>query len=134
MNTSLYILLIEDDADDVELLRDALNNNNVQHTMQVINNGGAASNFFKTNTVLPDIVVMDLNIPKVHGMDVLKEVRASSLYNDIPIIILTTSSSQEDRKKALDLGANDFLIKPTTSHGLYHVASVIVKAAAHTRK
>ncbi len=131
MNNSLYILLIEDDADDVELLRDALNNSNIQHTMQVINNGGAASVFLKTNTAFPDIIVMDLNIPKVHGMDVLREVRASSLYNNIPVIILTTSSSPEDRKKALELGANDFLIKPTTSQGLYEVASLIAKVTSH---
>ncbi len=131
MNTSLYILLIEDDADDVELLRDALNNSNVEHTMQVINNGGTASVFLKTNTQLPDVIVMDLNIPKVHGMDVLREVRASSPYNNVPVIILTTSSSPEDRKKALELGADEFLIKPTTSQGLYEVASLIARAASH---
>ncbi len=130
MNNSLYILLIEDDADDVELLRDALNNSDIEHTMQVINNGGTASVFLKTNTQLPDVIVMDLNIPKVHGMDVLREVRASAMYNNIPVIILTTSSSPEDRKKALELGANDFLIKPTTSHGLYEVASLIARAVS----
>lgn len=126
----MHILLIEDDADDVELLQDALANNNVAHTMRVINDGGKVSGYLAENSEIPDIIVMDLNLPKVHGKDILKEIKLNTKYNKVPVVILTTSSSPDDKKYTLGLGAKDYLIKPTTSKGLYDVTSVIAKIAA----
>jgi len=130
MNQTLHVLLIEDDADDVELLQEAFANNGVVHTMQVINDGGQVSGYLHANKNYPDVIVMDLNLPKVHGKEILKEIKSAPVYDKIPVIILTTSSSPEDRKYTLNLGANDYLIKPTTSKGLYNVVSVITKIAS----
>ena len=129
MNKKLHVLLIEDDADDVELLQDAFESNGVEHTMYVINDGGKVSGYLHDNKEYPDIIVMDLNLPKVHGKEILKEIRSTPVYDQIPVVILTTSSSPEDRKYTLGLGAKDYLIKPTTSKGLYNVVSVITKIA-----
>src|SRR4051812_7914911 len=105
MNKKMHILLIEDDADDVELLQDAFENNGVEHTMEVINDGGKVSGYLHTNNEFPDVIVMDLNLPKVHGKEILKEIKSTPKYDKVPVVILTTSSSPEDRKYTLGLGA-----------------------------
>ncbi len=129
MNSKLHVLLIEDDADDVELLQDAFMNNGIQHTMHVINDGGQVAGYLQVNKEYPDVIVMDLNLPKVHGKEILKEIKATPAYDKIPVVILTTSSSPEDKKYTLEMGASDYLIKPTTSKGLYNVVSVVTKIA-----
>jgi len=129
MSKKLHILLIEDDADDVELLQDTFANNGIDHTMHVINDGGQVSGYLRSNSHYPDIIVMDLNLPKVHGKEILKEIKSTAIYDKIPVVILTTSSSPEDRKYTLGLGAADYLIKPTTSKGLHSVVAVIMKVA-----
>ncbi len=129
MEKTLRILLIEDDADDVELLQDSLENNNIDYRMDVLSDGGAVSGYLKTMTEFPDIIVMDLNLPKVHGKEILKEIKSSMLYNQIPVVVLTTSSSAEDKNQSLSLGASACLIKPTTTKGLSEIVAVIVDAA-----
>ena len=131
MNQKLHVLLIEDDADDVELLQDAFVTKGIVHTMHVINDGGLVTSYLHANKEYPDIIVMDLNLPKVHGKEILKEIKSVPVYDKIPVVILTTSSSPEDKKYTLSLGADDYLIKPTTTIGLYNVVSVITKIAAH---
>ncbi len=130
MDKKLHVLLIEDDADDVELLQDAFANNGVEHVMHVINDGGLVTGYLQANKTYPDIIVMDLNLPKVHGREVLKEIKSAPVYDKIPVVILTTSSSPDDRKYTLDLGAADYIIKPTTSKGLYNAVSIITDIVA----
>jgi len=130
MAKTLHVLLIEDDADDVELLQDAFLHNKVDYVMDVINDGGEVSGHMRRMQKFPDIIVMDLNLPKVHGNEILRDLKASPVYKDIPVVVLTTSSSAEDKEYALRLGANDFLIKPTSSEGLYALVSVIAKIAS----
>ncbi len=129
MQKTLRILLIEDDSDDVELLQDTLQSNNVAYQMDVINDGGAVSGYLRTMTEFPDIIVMDLNLPKVHGKDILKEIKSSEAFSQIPVIVLTTSSSPEDKNQVLQLGATNCLIKPTTTKGLSEIVAEIVKTA-----
>ena len=126
MKKIFRILLVEDDADDVELLQDALSTNGIEYFMHVINDGAEVANYLKRMTEAPDIIIMDLNLPKVHGKDILKEIKSSPAHCDIPIVVLTTSSSVQDKNYTLALGADDFLIKPTSTSGLQHVVSVIV--------
>ncbi len=134
MKERMKILLIEDDADDVELLQEALSNNGLEYDMHVINDGAEVAPYLKRMTESPDIIVMDLNLPKVHGKDILKGIKSSPLYSGIPVVVLTTSSSVQDKNYTLGLGANDFLIKPTNTSGLYHVVSVIVNIVAGADK
>ena len=131
MQKTLRILLIEDDSDDVELLQDTLQSNNVAYQMDVINDGGAVSGYLRTMTEFPDIIVMDLNLPKVHGKDILKEIKSSEAFNQIPVIVLTTSSSPEDKNQVLQLGATNCLIKPTTTKGLSEIMNMVSGCSIH---
>jgi DNA-binding response OmpR family regulator len=125
----MKILLIEDDEDDVELLQEALNTNSVPFEMQVIRDGSEAIEFVRTCDVYPDVIVMDFNLPKVHGKVILKEIKAAEILKDMPLIVLTTSSSKEDENYAYEMGAHKFLIKPVTLEQMKHTATVIVDAA-----
>lgn len=128
MKKPLDILLIEDDIDDIDLLKDALNENKVQYHMDVIMEGDKVSNYFKSVKDLPEIIVMDLNLPKTNGKEVLHELK-SSFHLTVPIVILTTSSSKEDIDYCNKLGIRKFLTKPdsiegwnTTIHSIMNVA------------
>lgn len=114
MPATIKILLIEDDGDDVELLQEALNTNNVHYEMEVLNDGSEAIEFVKNCSKYPHIIVMDYNLPKVHGKEVLKQIKATTLLKDIPLVVLTTSSSKTDMEYAYEMGADKFLIKPIT--------------------
>ena len=114
MPATIKILLIEDDGDDVELLQEALNTNNILYEMEVLNDGSEAIEFAKNCVACPHIIVMDYNLPKVHGKEVLKQIKATSLLKDIPLVVLTTSSSKIDMDYAYEMGAEKFLIKPIT--------------------
>jgi DNA-binding response OmpR family regulator len=129
VKTQMKILLIEDDEDDVELLQEALNTNSVPFEMQVIRDGSEAIEFVRTCDVYPDVIVMDFNLPKVHGKVILKEIKAAEILKDMPLIVLTTSSSKEDENYAYEMGAHKFLIKPVTLEQMKHTATVIVDAA-----
>lgn len=125
MSKNLNILLIEDDNDDIELLQDALRDNHVGFRMQVIKDGGEVAAYLEKKEDIPGIIVMDLNLPKVHGRDILKSIRAADGFGRIPIIILTTSSSQSDMDYTYKEGASRYLIKPTTAQGFKDVVQTI---------
>jgi DNA-binding response OmpR family regulator len=126
---TIKILLIEDDGDDVELLQEALNTNDVRFTMEVLNDGSEAVEYINNCTECPHIIVMDYNLPKVHGKEVLKEIKASSLLKDIPLIVLTTSSSKTDMEYAYQMGADKFLIKPITMSEMKFTTTTILEIA-----
>src|ERR1700744_4649455 len=113
MQKQICILLIEDDVDDVELLEDALKGNNIDYRLHLVNDGAKALNYFQNDNEHPDIIILDFNLPKIHGREVLKEIK-SSKYSQIPLMVLTTSSSKEDKEYALQNHANLFLVKPNT--------------------
>lgn len=125
----LRILLIEDDNDDIELIQDALQDNHVSNTMQVLKDGGSVSNYLEKNGIVPDIIVMDFNLPKVHGRDILKSIKRTEQYKNVPVVILTTSSSQTDIDYSYKEGASKYLIKPTTSDGFRDVVKAIQELA-----
>jgi CheY-like chemotaxis protein len=129
MEKDLKILLIEDDNDDIELLQDALQDNDVPHQMHVIKDGGQVSDYLETSEDIPHIIVMDFNLPKVHGRDILKQIKQTDNFKNIPLVILTTSSSQDDISYSYKEGANRYLIKPTTIVGIKAVIEVIKELA-----
>src|SRR5690242_17158503 len=96
MKAMITILLVEDDADDIELLKKALDDNGVNYTLDEITSGDGVLRFLKTHKRVPDIIVMDLNLPKVHGKEVLREIKNDERYKSVPLLVLTTSKSQED--------------------------------------
>jgi DNA-binding response OmpR family regulator len=129
MKTPIKILLIEDDPDDVELLRDSLNNFDVFYEMNVINDGALVSDYLKTNREIPDVIVLDLNLPRVHGKEILKEIKFRSIYSEVPLLILTTSSAREDMEYSYQHGAKKFLRKPTNMEGIQMTVRTIVELA-----
>ena len=129
MANELRILLIEDDNDDVELLQDALQENQLTNTMHVIKDGGLVAGYLATCTEIPHIIVMDLNLPKVHGRDLIKHIKQLDVFKTIPLVVLTTSSSQNDIAYSYKEGASTHLIKPTTTAGFKDVVEKIRELA-----
>jgi two-component system, chemotaxis family, response regulator Rcp1 len=114
---SVEILLVEDSASDVALIKVTLRNSQVPHNLHVVRNGVEAINFLYkrgkyADVPRPDIILLDLNLPKKNGREVLAEVKVDSELNTIPIVILTTSSDPEDILRSYQLHANCYLTKP----------------------
>jgi CheY-like chemotaxis protein len=111
------ILLVEDNPGDVRLTREALKEAKVRNHLSVAGDGIEALAFLRREGVYsaaprPDIVLLDLNLPKKDGRQVLAEVKADPELRRIPIVILTTSKAEEDVLKTYDLHANCFIAKP----------------------
>jgi len=132
MEKPLDILLIEDDIDDVDLLKEALNDNNVHYKMQVIMEGDKVYSYLKESEKLPGIIVMDLNLPKTGGKEILQEIKSTTPFINIPIIVLTTSSSKDDMDYCNKMGISRFITKPATIEGWNSTINSIVDVATTT--
>jgi CheY-like chemotaxis protein len=122
----LKILLIEDDADDIELLREAFNTNEIDYHIDIVTEGDKAIPFLETAHHLPDVIVMDLNLPKMHGKEILTHIKSMDILSHIPIAVLTTSSSQDDINFAYSMGAKKYLTKPNTTDGFKKTVQSII--------
>ena len=125
--TSLNILLVEDDPADVELTTEALKESKLWIRLRVVEDGEAAMAFLRKQGEYqdapdPDLVLLDLNLPKKDGREVLREVKEDPQLKHIPVVILTTSSSETDILKTYHLGANCYIAKPV---GLDQFAKVV---------
>lgn len=130
MKSPIKILLIEDDPDDVELLQDSLDANNISYEMKVINDGALVLEYLHNSPNCPDVIVLDLNLPRVHGKEILKEIKITPPYKNVPLLILTTSSAKEDVDFSYQHGANKFLRKPTTVESFKSTIQTIVQLAS----
>jgi CheY-like chemotaxis protein len=111
------ILLIEDNPGDVELVHEALQSGRVLNRISVTTDGEAALAFLNRasgfeNAPRPDLILLDLNIPKKDGFEVLKEVKNHSDVSRVPVVILTSSQAERDILKSYNLRANCFISKP----------------------
>ncbi len=107
------ILLVDDDPKDVELALLALRKGRMPHRVEVARSGTEAlQRLFESPEPLPDLVVLDFNMPKVTGADVLKEIRAHERTRLLPVVILTSSVEDKDRRTSYSLGANSYVRKP----------------------
>lgn len=127
--TAISILLVEDDPDDIELMLEALKDNEVNFRMETINQGDRVMNYLETGKNIPDIIILDLNLPKLHGREVLTRLKQSDAFRNIPVIILTTSSSPLEKEFCLRVGASTFITKPSTVEGFNETVSEIVSTA-----
>ncbi len=113
MSTTYTILLAEDDDDDSFLFKEALHEIDATHKVEVAGNGEVL--FSKLSSMpLPDIIFLDLNMPKKDGMTALKEIRTRQELNAVPIVIFSTSSDQQHITSAYKNGANLYICKPDT--------------------
>ena len=111
------ILLVEDNPGDVRLTQEAFKNGQIYNDLHVVNDGDEALAFLRNegeyaNAPTPDIVLLDLNLPRKNGDEVLAEVRADPDLARIPVIVLTSSEAQEDVAQSYELQANAYLTKP----------------------
>lgn len=113
----IEILLVEDSPADILLTREAFKNNKIANKIYVAEDGIQALDFlYKRGQYVsaprPDLILLDLNLPRKNGREVLAEIKADPDLRTIPIVVLTTSNDEEDILKAYNLNANCYVIKP----------------------
>jgi CheY-like chemotaxis protein len=115
---TVEVLLVEDDPADVLLAREALQDQGVRSNLTVVPDGVEAMAFLRgereyASAVLPDLILLDLKMPKKSGLEVLAEIKADEFLRRIPVIVLTTSDSPDDILRAYDLQASCYVTKPS---------------------
>ena len=113
----IEILLVEDNPGDVRLTQEILRDGKVRNNMSVAKDGVDAVSFLRrtgeyAGAPRPDIILLDLNLPKKDGREVLAEIKADPDLKNIPVVVLTTSSAEQDIVKSYDLHANCYITKP----------------------
>ena len=114
------ILIIEDDPDHTELILDELNLEDDDREVVILKDGQEAIDYFQKTRIkgngkeqsIVNLIILDLNLPKICGMDILKIIKSNPRYRSIPTVILSTSSDQEIINQAFEEGANDYITKP----------------------
>ena len=113
----IEILLVEDSPADVLIAREALNEAKLLNTIHVAEDGIEAMDFLYkrgkfASATRPDLILLDLNLPRKNGREVLAEIKADETLKSIPVVVLTTSSAEEDILKSYNLYANCYVVKP----------------------
>jgi len=114
------ILLVEDNPDDEALTLRALKKNNIKNEVVVAHDGAEALDYLfgeraysgRDMRVMPQVILLDLKLPKVDGFEVLRKMRADERTKRLPVVILTSSNEEQDRVSGYDLGANSYIRKP----------------------
>jgi CheY-like chemotaxis protein len=110
-NPEFTILMVDDDSDDQEFVKIAIKMYSPKIKVECVNNGFEAIDFLNKR-IEPDLIILDLNMPKKNGKEVLKYIKTEDELKHIPVLIYTTSSSPDDVNETYKLGANSFLSKP----------------------
>jgi CheY-like chemotaxis protein len=115
--TPIEVLLVEDDPGDVLMTREALAHHKVTNRLNVVSDGDEALAYLRRqgrygNAVRPDLVLLDLNLPRRDGREVLAEIKNDADLHQIPVVVLTTSSADEDILRSYQLHANAYVTKP----------------------
>jgi len=124
------ILLVEDNAGDADLAREALENSKIRNALNVVGDGEEAMAFLRgtgkyAGASRPDLILLDLNLPKKDGREVLAEIKADDDLKRIPVVILTTSQVEEDILRSYNLHANCYITKPIDLHQFLNVIKTI---------
>ncbi|MCW3104124.1 MAG: response regulator [Bacteroidetes bacterium] len=121
MNSQIEIILIEDNIDDATLVIRALKKNNLANKLVHLKDGAEGLEFFfgkddkgtvELENLAPRVVLLDLKMPKLNGMEVLAKVKSDPRTKAIPVVVLTSSAEDPDIKKCYELGANSYIVKP----------------------
>lgn len=119
-NGSIEILLVEDNPNDVELALYALRKHNLANSIHIVRDGAEALDYIfcrgkyahRSPEAAPKVVLLDLKLPKVDGLEVLRQVKANPRTRAIPIVALTTSKEERDVVESYQLGVNSYIVKP----------------------
>jgi chemotaxis family two-component system response regulator Rcp1 len=117
----VHTLLVDDNPGDVELVRLALKDGCILNRISVVEDGEQAIHYLRrtgeyTDAVLPDLILLDLNLPRVDGREVLEEIKADPELKHIPVVILTTSDAEQDVLHAYRHHASCYVTKPAEAH------------------
>lgn len=117
MSSPFEVLLIEDDAADIDLTQEALLDSKLHVRLNAVRSGAEALAYLKQappfqDAVLPDLILLDLNLPGMSGKEILQAIRTEQTTRHIPVAVLTTSQSQQDIDDSYQLGANCYVSKP----------------------
>lgn len=118
MNELIPILLVEDNAADVELTLRAFKRRKLANPIAVARDGEEALDYihrrgtYVERAPIPGLILLDLRLPKVDGLDVLRELKGHPVYRNIPVVVLTTSDEDRDVKRSYELGAASYIVKP----------------------
>lgn len=129
---SFNILLIEDNLGDVRLTREALKETNLPVNLSTVLDGSEAMNYLlKTkgyeDAVTPDLILLDLNLPKKDGREVLKAIKTNTSLLSIPVVVLTTSNAEKDIKECYQLHANCIMNKPVDFDDFFKAIKNVVE-------
>jgi CheY-like chemotaxis protein len=119
------ILLAEDDPDDILLLKDAFQSLGAREVIEFADNGEQVLRKLQDNAneELPDLIVVDVNMPRIGGMQTLERLKADKRLKDIPVLIYTTSTNPIDEARSFRLGAKAYVIKPSSFKNLIETAN-----------
>ena len=122
MRTPIEILLVEDDPGDVLITREALAEHQLDNRLTVVSDGAEALAYLRrqgryADAVRPDLVLLDLNLPRRDGREVLAEIKGDQDLHQIPVVVLTTSQAEEDVRRSYGLHANAYVTKPVDFEG-----------------
>jgi DNA-binding response OmpR family regulator len=126
MHRNNFILLAEDDEDDQELIRMAFEKVTAEHNLVVVNNGQEAINMLSYRPNLPCLIILDLNMPVLNGIQTLKVLSEDAKYQNVAKVVLTTSDSDDNKKLSYSNGAADYFVKPFTLPELVATAKKIL--------
>src|SRR4029078_6240872 len=109
----ISVLLVEDDPGDVVLIEEAFEHNKVRNRLKIVGDGVEAMEYLRTpGSDRPDLVLLDLNLPRKERREVLAEIKSDPELRSIPVVVLTTSKAEEDILRSYDLHANAYVTKP----------------------
>jgi DNA-binding response OmpR family regulator len=122
------IFIVDDDPDDRQIILDAFLENKAQIDYVFIENAETLlENLYSDDSDYPGLILLDLNMPGMLGLQALKEIRGNKKFSQIPIIVLTTSTLEQDRRISYELGASCFLKKPDSFNELIDITNSIIK-------
>lgn len=124
------VVLIEDNQSDIDIMIEAFNQTDTRKNIDVVMNGDEAINYFnslKTNldSGMPDLVLLDVNLPSHNGLEILRLIKGDEVLKHIPVVMLTTSSSEKDIEKCYSNHANSFFSKPSSLHKFIELISML---------
>jgi CheY-like chemotaxis protein len=131
----ILILMADDDEEDQMFAQDAFEESGLPHDLQFVDDGEALVDYLNTSinaadqshTPLPDLILLDLNMPKKDGREALREIKANPQLRHIPVVVLTTSSLDCDIYRSYDIGANSYITKPVTFESLVDILNTLGK-------
>ena len=127
MDKELRIMMVEDDLLDAAAAKRLLRHNGLDKRLVIAADGKQAVSIMQSSSPadLPQLILLDINLPDMSGIDLLKSIKKEDKFKDIPVVILTGSNEDQDIQKSYDLGARSYLVKPISNEALLLVLKTL---------